>query len=367
MANTPAVRPLVSFIVPSCNYEQYVGLTLQSILDQTVRDFEVIVVDDASTDNSRGVVLSFTDPRIRLHVNDRKFGLVKTYNRGLELARGEYISYLDSDDYIEPLKIEKQLDYFRRNPKAEIVGSYVKVIDKDGNRHPSAEEIESLYNKPYDFNDSRTWTTWNKLVACSVVLRRSTHERVGPRDATMAIGADYEYWTRAHAQGCVFGMVEEPLFVLRRHSRSASARDTLATAIEVSYLLQKNIVPVLQAASRTDLIAEMIDWHETQPEFIALEPAQRYRILGLLLGSRILDCAEYRDACLNSRSPELLELGRSFQEKFSNRPKYEDMRVESGALVPSIEAGLSETFRQIAKPLRTIGAALRRQVSSLSL
>jgi glycosyltransferase involved in cell wall biosynthesis len=157
--------PIVSFIVASYNYGQYVGATLASILGQTMKNFEIIVIDDGSSDGSLEVLNSFDDPRVRLHVNETNIGIVATYNKGLSLARGQYITFLDADDWIEPRKIDEQLLFFARHPENAIVGTYVKAVDKNGERH-SNPQFELWWNQPHDFNAIEGWIGQNKLNAC---------------------------------------------------------------------------------------------------------------------------------------------------------------------------------------------------------
>ena len=312
MAHSDASRrPLISFVVASYNYERYIGTALRSILDQTVGDFEVVVVDDASTDGSRDVVRSFDDPRITLHVNERNVGQIPTYNRGVSLARGEYICYLDSDDWIAPRKSEAQLGFFRKNPNVEILGTYVRFFDTDGKRHAWADEYEAFFNQPRDFNAVEEWVGECKLHACSVMLPRAVHERIGPRDTTMAVASDFEQWTRAHGLGCRFGMVHEPLLSYRLHEDSVSRRDQLVTFLEISYLLHKNVLPAICAQQTHHLIPKAVDWLLKHPQYAMLDEDQRARLLALQMGAqRYADCGAYKRACLNGESRQLLSLAR---------------------------------------------------------
>jgi GT2 family glycosyltransferase len=331
-------RPLISFVVASYNYEQYIGTALRSILDQTVGDFEIVVVDDASTDGSRDVVRAFADPRIALHVNDRNMGLIWTYNRGVSLARGEYLCFLDADDWIEPRKSEAQLGYFRQNPQAEIVGTYVRFFDTAGKRHAWADEYERFFNQPRDFNAVEEWIGECKIHACSVMLPRAVHERVGPRDTTMAIASDFELWTRAHALGCRFGMVQEPLLSYRLHEGSVSRRDQRATFLEISYLLHKNVVSTIAAQQALHLVLKVIDWLLAHPQYDVLEDDQRCRLLALQLGPpRSADCAAYKRTCLNEDSAELTVLGRRMRAVL-DRPRSRAQEAEIAALQVALAA-----------------------------
>ncbi len=300
MANPDASqRPLISFVVASYNYERYIGIALGSILAQTVSDFEIVVVDDASTDGSRDVVRAFADPRITLHVNERNIGQVATYNKGVSLARGEYLCYLDADDWIEPRKSEAQLGFFRQNPNVEIVSTYVRFFDTEGKRHPWADEYEAFFNRPYDFNAVEEWIGACKIHACSMMLPRAVHTRVGPRDTTMAVASDFEFWTRAHALGCRFGMMHEPLLSYRLHEDSVSRRDQLMTFLETSYVLHKNVLPAINARQARHLIPKAVDWLLTHPQYGVLDESQRARLMALQMGAQLyVDCAAYKRACL---------------------------------------------------------------------
>ena len=101
--------PLLSYLVLSYNYERYIDKTIRSILEQTVQDFEIVVVDDCSKDNSVGVIRSFNDPRIRLLANEHNIGGAASYNRAVTEARGEWLVNLDADDWVAPHKAEIQL------------------------------------------------------------------------------------------------------------------------------------------------------------------------------------------------------------------------------------------------------------------
>jgi glycosyltransferase involved in cell wall biosynthesis len=155
--------PKLSYIVLSYNYEQFIGTTLSSILDQTVQDFEVVVVDDASRDRSVDIVRSFADPRIKLHVNERNLGGAASYNRAVEAASGEWLVNLDADDWVAPQKAELQLAALAADPSLDIIGTYVNFVDKQGAPHPKAQELEALTNVAHDLNRLDTWLGANPL------------------------------------------------------------------------------------------------------------------------------------------------------------------------------------------------------------
>lgn len=106
-----AEQPLVTVITPAYNAERFIKETMDSVLAQSISDWEMIVLDDGSTDATREIVAAYmrTDPRIRLVVNEKNMGVARTRNRGIEMARGQYVAFLDSDDVWLPEKLEFQL------------------------------------------------------------------------------------------------------------------------------------------------------------------------------------------------------------------------------------------------------------------
>jgi hypothetical protein len=303
-------RPLVSFIVASYNYERYVGTTLSSILAQTMPDFEVVVVDDCSQDGSVAAIRSFDDPRIKLHVNERNIGLIRTYNKAVDLARGDYINYVDADDWVEPNKLELQLGYFRANPGVDLVPTYAKFFDAQSRPHANAAYHEALINQPHDLNDVAAWIGAHKVHSCSVLLRRSVFERIGLRDETMTTASDYEFWARANARGCRFGIVETPLLCCRLHGDNASCLDPVTPFLEMAYTLQNAVLPTIIARGSLALVPQVYGWIVRTQSGLLTED-QCCRLLGLLASPEpFRDCAAFKDAVLNDGDASLLAIGK---------------------------------------------------------
>jgi len=124
--------PKVTVFIPVYNREQYVGEAIESILAQTFSDFEILLVDDGSSDRSVDKIRSYTDPRIRLVRNEENLGIPKTRNKGVELARGQYMAMLDSDDRAFPDRLEKQVAFLDTHPEYVQVGSWCRMMDAQG-------------------------------------------------------------------------------------------------------------------------------------------------------------------------------------------------------------------------------------------
>ena len=129
---TNLTAPKVTVFIPVYNREQYIGDAIKSILSQTFSDFELLLVDDGSSDSSTEKIRSFSDPRIRLVCNEQNLGIPKTRNKGVELARGQYMAMLDSDDLAYPHRLERQVAFLDSHPEFAQVGSWCRMMDAEG-------------------------------------------------------------------------------------------------------------------------------------------------------------------------------------------------------------------------------------------
>lgn len=122
--------PLVTIGIPVFNAEKYIGFSIQSVLNQTFTDFELIITDDGSTDNSVSIIMSFIDPRIRLVTDQMNKGISYRLNQQIMLARGRYFVRMDADDIMFTNRIEKQTQYLIDNPETDVIGAHVVVINE---------------------------------------------------------------------------------------------------------------------------------------------------------------------------------------------------------------------------------------------
>ncbi|MCQ4318931.1 glycosyltransferase family 2 protein [Stutzerimonas stutzeri] len=124
--------PRVTVFIPVHNRQRYIITAVDSILAQTFSDFELLVIDDGSTDATLDALARYGDPRLRVESNPRNLGIPATRNRGLELARGEYIALLDSDDISRPNRLARQVEILDRHPQLAQIGSACDFMDADG-------------------------------------------------------------------------------------------------------------------------------------------------------------------------------------------------------------------------------------------
>jgi glycosyltransferase involved in cell wall biosynthesis len=185
------MNPVVSVILPIYNCPRYVGQAVESILAQTYADFELIVIDDGSEDETPEVVRRYTDPRVRLVTQANK-GLAGALNRGIELARGRYIGRQDQDDFSFPERLAKQVAYLTAHPACALVGTWAEIWDED-------ERTERIHAHPSDSGDLKFRLLLdNPFVHSSVMIRRAALDRVGvySTDPGRQPPEDYELWSR---------------------------------------------------------------------------------------------------------------------------------------------------------------------------
>lgn len=183
--------PRVTVLMPVYNGEPYIGQSIRSILDQTYTDFEFLIIDDGSTDTSIQTIQSFNDPRIRLVQNEHNLGQTATLNRGLELARGEFVARIDQDDLSHPSRLAEQVSYLDNHPNITLVSAQTTAINSNG-------DTVFAFNYP----EEHAKLHWLLLTECpifhsSVVFRRdSVKNNFGGYNSTFSYCQDYELWSR---------------------------------------------------------------------------------------------------------------------------------------------------------------------------
>lgn len=215
--------PLVSVVITSYNNEAYIGEAVRSVLDQTMRDLELIIVDDASTDHSLDVIRSFQDDRIRVLVNERNSQISVARNRGFAAAKGKYLAALDSDDAWMPDKLEKQVSWMESSPRTGVCFTWLELMDGRGNRIRQ-EDMENLYRV-----ENRSREQWlhdlllngNCLADDSSLISRGTMERIeGCRPGLVQL-QDLDRWIRVVLEDEIH-VIQEPLLRYRRAGDGAS-------------------------------------------------------------------------------------------------------------------------------------------------
>ena len=226
----------VSVVIPAYNHEKYVGEAIQSVLDQTFQDFELIIINDGSTDNTEAEILKFKDDRIRYYSQENR-GLSATLNRGIELARGEYFNFLPSDDAFLPEKLAIQWKAFEESRDIGIVFSYHIVVDGEG-KEVKDDPIVDWFNVPFETKEEIFPALFERdfLSAPSALIKMECFKKVGPFDESLRTAQDYDLWIRV-LKYYDLRLIKKSLLKLRWHGANLTYRTTPETERERAKVL----------------------------------------------------------------------------------------------------------------------------------
>lgn len=183
-------NPLVSVIIPLYNTEKYIEEAVKSILSQTYKNLEVIIIDDGSKDNSGNIVKRIDDKRIKLICQENS-GMAAALNKGIAMAKGEYIARQDADDIAYPQRLEKQISFLQKNEHYAVVGTWAKVFSDDNKEHKAHQHpADNLTLKLFLLFD-------NPFVHSSMMIRKSVLDKIGNYDVKKSqLTQDYDLWSR---------------------------------------------------------------------------------------------------------------------------------------------------------------------------
>lgn len=208
--------PIVSIIMPVYNAGQYLTDSIQSILSQTFKDFEFIIIDDGSTDKSIDVIQSFQDKRILLMLNEKNLGITATLNKGLSVAKGKFICRMDADDIAVNTRLERQINFLQNHPSISIIGSRATLIDEKGNIIGE----ETVPQNPKEIN--RIKFIHNPFIHATVIFRKILVDKYGMYDSRRKHNEDYDLWLRYTKNEQGFNL-DDKLILRRIHKRSITA------------------------------------------------------------------------------------------------------------------------------------------------
>ncbi len=333
---TTTQRPKVTVFIPVYNREDYISDAIDSVLTQSFSDFELLLIDDGSTDRSLELIESYRDPRIRVERNESNLGIPRTRNRGLELARGEYIALLDSDDRAYPQRLAKQVEILDRHPDYVQVGSWCRMMDARGQ---PLKKIKRQPIMPQDVDAQllfRCALSNRSIMARTEILRRYRYRNDYPRCQ------DYDLHVRL-ARGHKMANLPECLVYGRIHPQQITTQTTELGDDRKQEIVRGQLVELDASFTETDLIPHL--------------NLSRLRKLGFTPDRAYLEWAEHW----------LIGLKQANQ-----RTRRYDQRAFNGALSEKWLRACGAARRELGweavriflrSPLRgTVGASLRQQV-----
>lgn len=212
--------PTVSVLIPTYNYANYLDEAIQSVLNQTFKDFELIIVDDRSKDNTAQVVQKYlADSRVSFFINDSNIGLVRNFNKCLEYAKGKYIKFLMADDLFYPTLLEKYVAVMEKYPTVSLVTAYRKFVGKDAELKQEFAPFTQLQEGKKIIYE--TLKTHNWIGEPTTVMFRKSNLSLGLFDTNYNWIPDWEMWLRQLTVGDCF-IIPEVLSCFRQHEKQAT-------------------------------------------------------------------------------------------------------------------------------------------------
>ena len=230
--------PQISVILAVYNGEDLLREAIDSILNQTFTNFELIIVNDGSTDRTPEIISSYEDERIVALNNEPNLGLPKSLNKAIRFSQGDFIAINDHDDISDQKRLERQLECILKNPELSLVATSAMIIDEAGRKigfkaMPSTESqtrLEFLFNNP--------------VIHSSVLMNKEVALKLGCYDESLIPGCDYELWSRMIRSGYKITFLKEPLIYFRvvGGSLTESKRANIDKYIkELAIIVRKNI------------------------------------------------------------------------------------------------------------------------------
>ena len=233
--------PETTVLMTVYNGMPYLPLAIESILSQTYGDFEFLIVNDCSTDDSRKIILGYDDPRIRLIDNDENLGQTRSLNRGLEHTRTTLVARMDADDISHKNRMEKQVEYLKTHPDVVAVGTNLRTIDPDGR-----------YIGSFSFPEQDLTLRWMQMftcpVSCGAVMFKTgiIRDEFGGFNPSIRYAQDWELWSRV-LPNYRLANVQDFLLDVREHpgaSSTASNRVMLEEKYRINRMNPKRILGI---------------------------------------------------------------------------------------------------------------------------
>jgi glycosyltransferase involved in cell wall biosynthesis len=243
-------HPLVSICIPTYNRAGMIGKAIESALAQSYPHLEVIVVDNASTDDTESIVRQFADSRMVYYRNDENLGLFGNFNRCLEFAKGDIIHILHSDDFIDPDFTRTCVQFFVAHPSVMLTFSAASILAGDKESDISYSDKDEIFIAPEGF--CRVLSERSFIVCPSIMIRRPVYDRFGRYSLEYPYSSDLDYWLRI-SRSCDIGFVCGARLYYRQgdHSESYIHLFTSVTGYLDTLKIYANTIRSLEEERRT--------------------------------------------------------------------------------------------------------------------
>ena len=234
------INPKVTVLMSVYNGEKYLKEAIDSILNQTFKDFEFLIINDCSTDNTVAIILSYHDPRIRLINNKKNVGITCSLNKGIKLSKGAYIARMDGDDISYPQRLEKEISIIEKDKEIGMVTSW---IDEFGsiNKHSDYFIIVRTVNAPEEI--FYTLLFHNCIVHSTVLFKKELVLSLGGYDESYKQSQDYDLWIKISRISKIV-KIREALLARRSHENTISRR-SIEQKLNADKIFLKNMYKLI--------------------------------------------------------------------------------------------------------------------------
>ena len=281
--------PLLTIVMPAYSAAKYIRGTIQSICDQSFTQWKLIVINDASKDETAAIVQSFSDPRITLITNEQNLRVAKTMNKGIAMVDTPYFARIDSDDLCQPEHFQKHIDFFEQNPDIAICGSNVITIDENNN-----------FNRNWYYETTPEMIKASAVFGCpfiqsSVMFRTEVIKALGGYREEMELIEDYELWLRA-IQQYKCANLPELLIKYRIHTGNMSQvnKNKIMQLLESAYLKYSKELGVDTENLSYHARMEYGDWSNMVVKDLGKIKQWRKRLLAINNELKVYDKRTYR-------------------------------------------------------------------------
>jgi glycosyltransferase involved in cell wall biosynthesis len=277
-------KPIFSVLLPTYNHGCFLRESIESVLRQTESSFELIVVDNGSTDHTPDVLDAILDNRIvRLKVQDNA-GPSPALNMAYEHSRGRYLCFFTGDDLMMPQKLAQQRAYLDSHTHVDVLGTWIELADSSGTKI-SGHSMESWMNQNPDFNQTSTWIWNNPMAAPTLVFRRSVFEKIGGFAPSLMYIQDWDFLIRCHASGLNIECLPQTLLRYRVHTSNLSSQSSGRLTTEYLKTCTETLIPLLLKNEQRDLIIDLFIGFTSHQEFLSASRDARNIIVETLLRS----------------------------------------------------------------------------------
>lgn len=229
--------PTVSILIPTFNCGQYISHAIESALNQSYQDVEIILVDDGSTDNTRELLKEYIKEGACKYIYQSNQGVAEARNATLRAARGEYVAFLDADDFWEPDKLELQMNFLAERPDVALLHGNIRIVDAGKNQTifdslpiNRRHKCDHIFGELYLGNFINTST---------VVIKRECLDRIGCFDTNLIQAEDYDLWMRVAAEfKCGFQDVVMGTYRVHRTNTSKNSNQVIKHELKVLHKMQ---------------------------------------------------------------------------------------------------------------------------------